>query len=102
MATATALRSGSQSGGYRRRTPTLSFEGPSSSNTSAFFAFVTGEGVDPSNDQGIWVERSGSPELVVRSGDPAPGTSGPYRRVGVLVQGEGQPLLSPASLRRFK
>jgi hypothetical protein len=41
---------------------------------TAFFAFVTGDGVDPSNDQGIWSEGSGSLSLVARSGSPAPGT----------------------------
>ena len=41
---------------------------------TAFFAFVTGAGVDPSNDQGIWSEGSGSLGLVARSGAPAPGT----------------------------
>jgi uncharacterized protein YjbI with pentapeptide repeats len=39
---------------------------------SAFFAFVTGEGVDPSNDQGIWSEGSGGLALVARSGLPRP------------------------------
>jgi uncharacterized protein YjbI with pentapeptide repeats len=41
---------------------------------SALFAFVTGEGVDPSNDQGIWSEGPGGLALVARSGMPAPGT----------------------------
>ena len=39
---------------------------------TAFFAFVTGSGVDPSNDQGIWSEGSGSLALVARSGTPGP------------------------------
>jgi uncharacterized protein YjbI with pentapeptide repeats len=41
---------------------------------SAFLAFVTGDGVDPSNDQGIWSEGSGGLALVARNGTPAPGT----------------------------
>lgn len=40
---------------------------------SAFSAFVTGPGVDPSNDFGIWSEGSGSLALVARNGSPAPG-----------------------------
>jgi hypothetical protein len=42
---------------------------------TAVFAYVTGSGVDPSNDNGIWSEGSGSLKLVARSGSPAPGTS---------------------------
>jgi hypothetical protein len=41
---------------------------------TAFFAYLTGSGVDPSNDQGIWSERTGSLALMARSGGPAPGT----------------------------
>jgi hypothetical protein len=41
---------------------------------SVFFAILTGSGVDPSNDHGIWTTGSGAPKLVVRSGSPAPGT----------------------------
>jgi hypothetical protein len=43
---------------------------------TAFFAYLTGSGVDPSNDQGIWSERTGSLTLLARSGSPAPGTPG--------------------------
>jgi T5SS/PEP-CTERM-associated repeat protein len=41
---------------------------------TAYFANLYGEGVDPSNDLGIWSEASGTPTLVARSGSPAPGT----------------------------
>jgi hypothetical protein len=42
---------------------------------TAFRAALTGNGVTPGvNSIGIWSERSGSLALVVRSGDPAPGT----------------------------
>jgi hypothetical protein len=40
----------------------------------AFKAFVTGNGVDSTNDTGIWLERSGSLTLVAREGDQPPGT----------------------------
>ncbi len=41
---------------------------------TAFSASLRGSGVDETNDEGIWLERSGSLELVARSGSPAPGT----------------------------
>jgi hypothetical protein len=65
---------------------------------TAFFGFVTGEGVDPSNDQGIWSEGSGSLALVARSGNPAPGTpSGVHIReffYPVTINNAGQTLFS--------
>lgn len=39
----------------------------------AILGFVTGEGIDASNDQGIWSGRPGSLELVAREGDNPPG-----------------------------
>ncbi len=44
------------------------------SGQTAFNAYLTGSGVDPSNDTGIWSEASGSLALVARGGAPAPGT----------------------------
>jgi hypothetical protein len=41
---------------------------------TAFYGFLTGSGVDDSNNQGIWSEGSGSLALVARSGSQAPGT----------------------------
>jgi hypothetical protein len=41
---------------------------------TAFRGFVSGGGVDSTNNQGIWSETSGSLALAVRSGDHAPGT----------------------------
>jgi len=41
----------------------------------AFIGRLAGPGVDDTNDHGIWSDRSGSMELIVRSGEPAPGTS---------------------------
>ena len=44
---------------------------------TAFFAFITGSGVTDSNNSGIWFEPAGtlgSPRLVAREGDAAPGT----------------------------
>ncbi len=49
-----------------------------SNDQIAFFAGLqTGAGgVTTDNDRGIWSTASGSPELVVRTGDPAPGVPG--------------------------
>jgi hypothetical protein len=50
--------------------------GPAFNNAgqTAFVNFVTGGGVDATNDYGIWSESSGSLALVAREGDQAPGT----------------------------
>jgi hypothetical protein len=42
---------------------------------TAFRAYLTGSGVDHTNDQGIWSEGSGALALVARSGGEAPGTA---------------------------
>ena len=54
------------------------FSGPrlDASRRVAFYAFLDGPGVEPTNDQGIWSRQSGSLELVARTGAPAPGTLG--------------------------
>jgi hypothetical protein len=39
---------------------------------SAFFARLSGAGVDATNDESIWTEEAGSLTLVVRKGSPAP------------------------------
>jgi hypothetical protein len=41
---------------------------------TAFIAGLTGSSVDPTNNSGVWSNRSGSMALVARSGDHAPGT----------------------------
>ena len=41
---------------------------------TAFFAYISGTGVGPTNHTGIWSEGSGSLELVARMGSQAPGT----------------------------
>ena len=41
---------------------------------TAFFANLTGSGVDATNDLGIWSEGTGSLALVAREGSHAPGT----------------------------
>ena len=40
----------------------------------AFNGRLTGPGVDPNNEEGIWSDRSGGFDLLIRGGDPAPGT----------------------------
>jgi hypothetical protein len=42
----------------------------------AFLATVLGEGVDASNDAGVWTNEGGLLRLVAREGDAAPGVSG--------------------------
>ncbi len=39
----------------------------------AFFAGLSGPGTDETNNSGLWSNRSGTLELIVRAGDPAPG-----------------------------
>jgi hypothetical protein len=41
---------------------------------TSFWGVLRGSGVDQTNDQGVWVERSGAVQLVARRGDHAPGT----------------------------
>jgi len=41
---------------------------------TAFAATLTGTGVNTTNDEGIWAERSGTLNLVARAGNQAPGT----------------------------
>jgi hypothetical protein len=40
----------------------------------AFYALLAGNGLDSTNDRGIWLEGSGNMTLVARAGNPAPGT----------------------------
>ncbi len=58
-----------------------------------FAGIVRGAGVDSPNSGGIWVTDavSGTPELVVRNGDPAPGTGQNFRGVSSpVLNGAGQ------------
>jgi hypothetical protein len=54
---------------------------------------MTGDGIDPTNNTGIWVARSGSLSLLARAGNPAPGISGAVftsfsRRVAINAAGD--------------
>ena len=53
------------------------FDNPVFNNAghTAFFAPLTGTGVDTTNDNGIWSDRSGTLALIVRKGAAAPGTA---------------------------
>jgi hypothetical protein len=62
----------------------------------AFFALLAGSGVDSSNDRGIWTVAAGNFDLVVRSGDAAPGTSNNVRFASVF-----SPLLNAAGQTAF-
>ncbi len=60
-----------------------------------FLGRVSGSGVDPTNNTGIWSEGSGSLNLVAREGDAAPGT-GPgevfrdFNAITPVLNGAGQ------------
>lgn len=54
--------------------PTLNNRGQ-----AAFFGELRGPGVDDSNNRGIWLRDNGSFNLIVRTGDLAPGTSADLR-----------------------
>ncbi len=49
---------------------------------TAFSAFITGGGVNFTNDEGIWSEGSGNLALIAREGNPAPGTSLNFSSLG--------------------
>ncbi|MEM7625551.1 MAG: choice-of-anchor tandem repeat NxxGxxAF-containing protein [Planctomycetota bacterium] len=63
---------------------------------TAFGARIAGPGVDDTNNRGIWSEAAGAigaPGLVVRSGEPAPGTSSDVKFSGFggpMLNGTGQ------------
>jgi hypothetical protein len=62
----------------------------------AFWAFLTGSGVDSSNNQGIWQGAPGSLSLVARRGSHAPGTAS-----GVNYSSLGHPVLNDAGQVAF-
>ncbi|MEM1110199.1 MAG: choice-of-anchor tandem repeat NxxGxxAF-containing protein [Planctomycetota bacterium] len=69
---------------------------------TAFRAGLAGAGVDTSNDSGIWVTDavSGTPGLVAREGDAAPGV-GPGVSPGVSFSGFFNPVLNGAGQAAF-
>src|SRR5262249_47388680 len=74
---ALVARSGSPASGAGDTLTFREFFFPVAVNNSGqtlFSAWVNGDGVDETNDEGIWIENSGTTALVVRSGSPAPGT----------------------------
>lgn len=89
------VRSGSQAPG----TPSgvnysgFSFSSPglNAAGQAAFFATLTGSGVDQTNGQGIWSGTSGDLGLVARAGSPAtdaPGTANFHSFIGAPVLNE--------------
>ncbi len=60
---------------------------------AVFYANLVGPGVNPPfNATGIWSERTGPLQLVVRDGEPAPGTEGAqFIFLVSLAQGQGAP-----------
>lgn len=56
---------------------------------ATFFARVVGNGISDANDHGIWLDSSGTFELIAREGDQAPGTSSGVSFGGLsIVSGE--------------
>jgi len=66
------------------------------SGRTAFAATLTGIGVAPTNDSGIWSEGAGTLALVARTGDPAPGTP-----PGVTFNSLTDPVLNAAGSTAF-
>lgn len=58
------------SSGFLQGSPTYELN---DNSELAFMAWLRGDGIDESNNQGIWRYTSGSPDLVLREGMPAPG-----------------------------
>ncbi|MCI0675544.1 MAG: hypothetical protein L0Y42_07190 [Phycisphaerales bacterium] len=56
-------------------------------------SFLSGSGVNTNNDESLWSDRGGSLALVVREGDPAPGTG--------AVFGAASSVFAPGGLRFF-
>ena len=77
-ALALLAQSGTQAPGAPAGALFQSFSGPLLSNTdhTAFRAMMTGGGVTSNDNQAIWSDRSGSLDLLYRTGDMAPGTVG--------------------------
>lgn len=68
-----------------------------------FKASLMGDGVDFTNNAGVWAGEPGAVELVVRKGSPAPGTSGHFlvmnfSNVGLLSIDDGGDITFPSSL----
>ncbi|HMO84620.1 MAG TPA: hypothetical protein PKC18_06835 [Lacipirellulaceae bacterium] len=63
---------------------------------SAFMAPLVGSGVNMSNNEGIWSDRSGELALVVRSGVQAPGSDG-----GITFAGFSTPVINAAGNLAF-
>jgi hypothetical protein len=68
-----------------------------------FKASLMGDGVDFTNNAGVWVGEPGAVGLVVRKGSPAPGTSGQFlvmnfSNVGLLSIDDGGNITFPSSL----
>ncbi len=61
-----------------------------------FRGSLTGDGVDATNSRGIWSERTGELELVVRTGQLAPGLAD-----GVVFTGVGNPVVDGTGTMAF-
>ncbi|QDV89239.1 hypothetical protein RAS2_03040 [Phycisphaerae bacterium RAS2] len=64
---------------------------------TAFHATLSGAGVTPENNRGIWYQNSGALNLAVRSGDPAPGLG-----AGVAFADFGDPAFNNARHLAFR
>ena len=70
---------------------TLPYVVLNNSGQTAFHSFLTGSGVDDTNNQGIWLQESSGAALMSRTGTAAPGTP-----EGVNFNSFGGPLLGEA------
>ncbi|MCI0335644.1 MAG: hypothetical protein L0228_20740 [Planctomycetes bacterium] len=91
-------REGNQAPGTSSGVNYLAFTEPvlNGAGQTAFYALLTGSGVDNTNDQGIWSEGSGTLDLVARKGSQAPGTP-----TGVNFGGFNFPVLNAAGETAF-
>ena len=55
----------------------------------AFHATLSGTGVGPTNDAGVWTRAAGTPTLVARKGDAAPGTAAGVVFADMFLLGAG-------------
>jgi hypothetical protein len=97
-------RSGEEAPGTGPDVQYLTFGSPIRINNSgqvAYLGSVTGDGVGSANNTGVWSETSGSPRLVAREGEAAPG-AGPNVfldfsvPVGLLFNGAGHTAFAAA------
>lgn len=82
----------------------FALHGLNEAGEAGFSAFLAGMGVDVTNDEGVWIERSGSLTLVALEGDAAPGTPNGVKFGSAIADGfmlQGIPTLNDAGQTAF-